>query len=245
MRIPRGDYLPQHGATNHVYWRAHDKSHLLDEHWVKNLFIQKTVKALEHKSVNGEVELQAFCVMSNHSHQLLNYKAKSKALSDYMRIGHGAFALIFNYVKKRHGAVVCERPKTPVVQDSEFHNMRVHFYIEANPIRAGMVKSVAELKGYAYCSYRFYAWGIKDKLTSLLKVPQWYTNLGKSDKQRQSKYRSLFDKYLKDFLKSFAEYVNTRFIGDPLWVIVEKARLKKNLSMIVKNDSATSHPPPR
>lgn len=245
MRTPRQAFLPQTGGLTHTFWRAHNKSFLLQEHWVKDLFLKETIRALEHKSVNKEVGLQAYCLMDNHSHQLLSYKLSSTSLSAFMRIAHGTFGLKFNHLKKRQGAVAYDRPKTPLIQSgSKFHNLRTHFYIEANPLRAGIVKNVQELKRYLHCSYRFYAWGIKDEYSAHIEVADWYINLGKTDKQRQAKYRSLFDKYLKDFVDGFSDFMNTWFIGESFWQEFQKQVLR-NFTQNPKNAGNPSvHPPP-
>ena len=93
--------------------------------------------------------------------------------------------------------------------------MRVHFYIEANPMRAKMHK-LENLKLYQFSSYAFYAFGMKNKFTQLLSIPQWYMKLGKNMLERQAKYRKLFREYLLekgiDNLPFF-----TLFVGSKQW----------------------------
>ena len=109
---------------------------------------------------------------------------------------HGRFGLNFNKTKGRTGKVANERPKTPLIENNE-HCMRVHFYIEANPVRANLCKK-EYLKHYKYSTFKFYAYGIRDAYTELLSLPDWYMDLGKTAKQRQKKYIKLFYEYLEE-----------------------------------------------
>ncbi len=223
MRISRKKLLPQTGGSIHKFWRTHNKEFLLEKSEVKKLYLENTFFAINHKSVKNNVSIHAFCIMSNHVHESISYKDSTQDLSSYMRIAHGRFGNIFNKISNRQGAVAYDRPKTPLIQPNMWHEMRVHFYIEANPLRAKMIRN---LKMYSYSSFRFYAWGIKDEFTKKLTVPKWYLALGKTSKDRQSKYRSLFEKYLKETLVYTAIYTKSKFIGDPTWVFFEMKSLK-------------------
>lgn len=224
MRISRKLLLPQDGGMIHKFWRAHNKEFLLEDHLVKNLYLQNTFRACKHKSVSGHVLVHAFCVMSNHVHESVSYTGSSQYLSKHMQISHSRFGNIFNKQHNRQGPVAYDRPKTPLIQTDGWHQMRVHFYIEANPLRAHMVR---DLKMYKYSSYRFYAWGIKDEFTQKLSIPKWYLELGKNSKQRQAKYRALFDAYLKEMLLRPPNYTTTKFIGDPVWAFLQNKQFKE------------------
>ena len=58
-------------------------------------------------------------------------------------------------------------------------------YIERNPLRAKMVKS---LKEYKLSSYRYYAYGMEDELVDR---DQYYEELGENDNIRQQRYKEL------------------------------------------------------
>lgn len=108
--------------------------------------------------------------------------------------------------------------------------MRVHFYIEANPIRAGLFK-FENLKLFKYSSFRFYAHGITDELTQLLEIPTWYDELGRTPKERQLRYRKLFRKYLDDTgeSKTDRELYKRVFIGSFVWISKQELRVKTYL----------------
>ncbi len=241
MREPRHQSLPQDGGMVHKFWRAHNREFLLEQNKVKDLYLRYTFEAIAHRSVESKVQVHAFCVMSNHCHQLTSYQGSSKVLSSYMRIAHSRFGQTFNRLMNRQGAVAYDRPKTPLVQPDAWHQMKVHFYIEANPLRANMVKN---LKLFQFSSFRFYAWGIKDEHSKNLVAPEWYTNLGSTPKQRQAKYRSLFDAYTKEMRQRYEPYTLGHFIGDAGWVYLQKQALKQASAMKSSNDQDIPLKPP-
>ncbi len=152
--------------------------------------------------------------MDNHAHMQMSYEDDSSYLSSFMRVSHARFGHTFNKIFSRSGKVANERPKTPLIENSE-HCMRVHFYIEANPVRANMV-TLEKLKFYKHSSYRFFAHGIKDNWSKLLTLPEWYVSLGKTPRSRQSKYRKLFLKYLTSELFG-SKWMYAKYIGSPMW----------------------------
>ncbi len=76
-----------------------------------------------------------------------------------------------------------ERPRTALIGGIA-SEMRVHFYIEANPIRAGMVK-LEKFRYYFWNSYRYFAHGELDERTQQITPPQWYLELGVTVQERQ------------------------------------------------------------
>jgi putative transposase len=234
MRISRSIYLPQSGATVHKFWRAYNREFFLALDSMKDLYLAAVSKALIHKSVASGVKLHGFCIMSNHAHILLKYSGGLKNFSSFMRIAHSRFGQSFNKITGRQGPVAYDRPKTPLVQESTWNQMRVQFYIEANPLRAKMVKN---LKLYKYSSFRFYAWGIKSEFSKSLCIPQWYLDLGSSAKLRQSRYRSLFNKYLKEILSKDLQFTVGKFIGDFLWIEQRSALLLNRTQLFKPSES--------
>ncbi len=223
----------------HQFWRAHNREYLLKQPEAKSLYLKSIVKALDHKSVKQEVELTAYCVMSNHVHTIVRYKNGSMRLSNFMRVGHTRFGQAYNKINKRQGPVAYDRPKTPLIQEQLWNIMRVHFYVEANPLRARMTNN---LKLYGYSSYRFYAWGIVDEFSKKLTVPEWYMELGATSKARQAKYRSLFDKYQKEVMIQSKSYTGSRYVGDPLWVVSMELHYAQQLR-VHKTEKISTDPP--
>lgn len=215
MRIPRSIQLHQEFGFVHKYWRCHNREFLLEDSDVKNTYMNCTKYALLHKSTDQNVNLHSYCLMDNHTHMQMSYNGSSGWLSSFMRISHAKFGLSFNRTHKRSGKVANERPKTPLIENTE-HLIRVHFYIEANPVRANKIP-LEKLRFYKYSSYRFYAYGIKDQWTELLTIPEWYLGLGQTAAERQRKYRKLFLEYLQESLSKKSQEMLQLFIGSPLW----------------------------
>lgn len=167
--------------------------------------------------------------MDNHYHQSTSYNLSSEFLSQYMRYAHGLFGSKYNKIHKRSGKVAESRPKTSLIENAE-HEMRVHFYIEANPIRAGLCKP-ENLKNYKFNSFKLYAYGIIDEYTKLLTLPYWYLELGNTSKERQRKYRQLFYEYLHEQKKPLWDYkvFEQSFIGSQLWKLKNERRISKTL----------------
>jgi REP element-mobilizing transposase RayT len=238
MRPTRSQVLSQSGGIVHKYWRCHNKEYLLQNPIFKKLYLMSSLIVPNPENKPTKVYINAFCIMDNHSHQLVTYDGPSKNLSDFMRISHSWFGRKYNNMNQRTGKVANERPKTPVIQDQE-HAMRIHFYIESNPIRAGMFK-FENLKLYVYSSFRFYAFGTVDEFTRNITVPQWYLNLGATPEQRQKKYRGLFKEYLKLTKATDPSWIFQLFIGEILWRKSQEERLKNETK---KKNIHTGIPP--
>ena len=226
MRVSRYQVLSQSSGVVHLYWKCHNSEYLLERAGAKKLFLQSLISGLKHRGSGDSVKLHTFCLMSNHVHQQMSYSDGATKLSHVMRVAHSKFGAAFNRAFARSGKVANERPKTPLIGGTEAE-MRVHFYIEANPIRAGMVK-LEKLKYFFWNSYRFYAYGVVDEWTQHLSPPQWYLDLGKTPPERQKAYRQLFRKYLEQTTLNWTQFLS-HFIGDVLWVRSMESRLKEQL----------------
>jgi len=116
MRISRRHLLFNPNGIIHKFWRCHNRAYLMESDSTKSLYLRSTEIGLKHRSSDGRVTLQAYCVMSNHSHQILKYSDGVDFLSRFMRVSHGEFGRVFNKIFKRSGKVANERPRTVVVQ---------------------------------------------------------------------------------------------------------------------------------
>jgi putative transposase len=216
MRIKRSLQLWPESANVHLYWRCHNREFYLQDNNAKDLYMKCIDDSLEYKKQGENCHIHAYCVMNNHFHQSVTYLKGSTHLSRFMRYAHGLFGARYNRKKGRSGKVAEGRPKTPRVQNN-YHAMRLHFYIEANPIRAKF-RTLENLKGYIYSSYGFYAYGIRTRFTGRLTIPEWYLSLGQTMRERQRKYRKLFREYIEKDVKPLQGIFLKRAIGDSLWV---------------------------
>ncbi len=238
MRISRTQQLHPFSASTHMYWKCHNHEYYLQKNSIKDLYIKCINESLNRKSsYHSKITISSFCVMSNHFHQIASYRNSSIHLSNHMRYSQGLFGARYNRMNSRAGKVSIGRPKTPLIQNST-HEMKVHLYIEANPIRAGICK-IQDLKYFKHCSFRFYAFGIEDQITKILTIPQWYLDLGRTSLERQKKYRELFLAALKSYAFSPAKYLRFQlpFIGSQKWIKSQHCRLAKIKKLNSLNDS--------
>ena len=231
MRISRFNILSQSFGIVHLFWRCHNREYLLDRAGAKKLFFQSLISGLKHRGSDDSVKLHAFCLMSNHVHQQVSYEKGAAKLSHVMRVAHGKFGRLFNQAFKRSGKVANERPRTALIGGTT-SEMRVQFYIEANPIRAGMVK-LEKLRYYFWNSYRYFAHGELDEWTKHITPPHWYLELGATPQERQIAYRELFRRYLDQTVVTWTQFFS-HFIGPIDWVREKESVLKERLNCKVE-----------
>lgn len=196
MRIPRSLQLYREEGLIHHFWRCHNRSFLLKGDENKNLYFRSIIRAIKRlKTVDtGEVEIHAYCCMENHFHSLIRYRKGWESFSKFIHRCHTIFGIRFNQAKNRSGKIAEDRPKTSVLEN-EKTEMAVHFYIEANPIRAG-IDNLNSLRFNKFCSYGYFAFGVQNEYTTMITVPSWYTELADKSLDRQAIYRTMFSQYL-------------------------------------------------
>lgn len=182
--------------------------------------------------IQNKIKIHAYCVMDNHFHHLVNYQNGHKSMSDYLHHSNTLLGIRYNKINKRTGKFAEDRPKTCLIENYD-HSLRVHFYIEANPILAGKYKKLSQLKKDIYNSYSFYAFGFRTPFTDLLTIPEWYKELGPTDEERQLKYRNLFAKYLIemglnkfDVLDNESKKMADELIKNTELVFISRGRIK-------------------
>lgn len=233
MRPSRFEILHYDSAPVHMFLRCHNKEMYLEDSNIKKLYMSVFKDSLKINSTyKDKLSLNAFCIMDNHFHHLIEYRDGSHNLSKFMRRCNGVFGQRYNRLHHRSGKVAESRPKTSLIENID-NTMRVHMYIEANPIRAGKC-SLKQLKQYKYCSFAFYAYGIKNEFTEILTIPDWYIALGENPIQRQIKYRQLFEEYLKESELIKIDLM-ANFIGSKIWIINEIKRYRERIKKKYQN----------
>jgi putative transposase len=115
--------------------------------------------------------------------------------------------------------------KSPVVQEDD-HALTVLRYIEANPLRAGMV---TDLASYPWSSYIVHGLGRRDPLVSPL--PGW-ERLGRDECARQAYWRRWVHEPLseRELARVRQAVVSGRPYGSAPWVEVMAATLRLALA---------------
>ena len=241
MRAPRKKILAK-GSVFHKIWRCHDRKFLLKWHGEKHAYLKSLYDDYKKKCSQEDFLIYSYNAMSNHVHESNKLTGKIRPFSDHMRRAHGLFCLMYNRRHKRLGKVAHGRPKTLRVQnDDELKD--VMFYIDCNPVRAGIIKHPADIKWKEFSSCRFYCYGEKNSYSDMLTPPEWYLKLGKTARQRQRKYRSMLDKYLVEKgMKRNPRMSRGYFIGGLLWATEMRRKLGKAMKKKTKDPSGSDPP---
>jgi putative transposase len=125
--------------------------------------------------------LYGYCLMTNHFHLLLR-PGLGQSISRILQSLTVSHTWRYHRRHRTVGHVWQGRFKSPVIQDDE-HLLVVLRYIEANPLRAGMV---ADLGEYRWSSYQAHGLGQPDPLlTPLVELDA----LGRTRRERQARWR--------------------------------------------------------
>jgi hypothetical protein len=93
----------------------------------------------------------AWALLPNHAHFL--FRTGEASLSTLMRRLLTGYVVSFNLRHKRRGHLLQNRYKSIVCQEDPYFQELVR-YIHLNPLRAGLVSSLGELRGYSYCGHK-------------------------------------------------------------------------------------------
>jgi len=238
MRIPRKHVLVP-GFAFHKIWRCHNREYLLQSHSEKHAYLKCLHDDYIKKCSPDDFVIYGYNVMGTHGHEVDEVRGKTKSFSDHMRRAHGTFGLTFNKRHKRLGKVAHDRPKTLLVQDDD-RLKNLMFYMDCNPVRAGIISHPTDIRWKEFSSCRFYCFGEKNSYTDMLTLPEWYKKLGKTARQRQHKYRAMLDKYLVERgMKRDPKMASGLYIGGELWMY----EMRKKLSRLLKDKLSGTDPP--
>lgn len=157
-------------------------------------------------------ELYGYCLMTNHFHLLLRPR-EGQSISRILQSLTVAHTWRYHRRHRTVGHVWQGRFKSPVIQGDE-HLLVVLRYIEANPVRAGMV---ADAGDYRWSSYAAHALGRANALLSA--VPNW-ERLGVLEAVRQAYWRHYVHRRAAEFelSQSRASLSSGRPFGSADWV---------------------------
>jgi putative transposase len=131
------------------------------------------------------VAVHAYVLMTNHIHLLLTPRDEDGLTSVMKALGQ-MYAQYINRKYGRSGSLWDGRFRSCLVE-TESYLLCCHRYIEANPVRAGMVEHPDD---YPWSSYRANALGAANPMLS---VHPSVEALGRTPMERQASYRALFE----------------------------------------------------
>jgi putative transposase len=179
------------GQPHHVIQRGNNRAVIFRTN-EDFLYFHESLRLATHRF---DCLIHAYVFMSNHVHLLMT-PADSTALGHAMRSLGIRYAGYFNRRYGRTGTLFESRYRSHVVT-SERYLFTCYRYIEENPLRAGLVRS---LPAYRWSSYHANALGAED---ALLSPHERFTSLGRTRRERQLAYRALFrDEISPDVLTS-------------------------------------------
>ena len=139
--MPRRARLDAPGTLHHVIVRGIEKRRIVNDVADRKSF----VKRLGALSADTKITIYAWALMTNHAHILL--RSSEIGLSGFMRRLLTGYAVSYNRRHRRWGYLFQNRYKSIVCDEDAYFTELVR-YIHLNPLRAKLVKSLAQLDRY-------------------------------------------------------------------------------------------------
>ena len=181
--MPRRARLDAPGTLHHVIVRGIEKRRIVDDDQDRKMF----VKGLGELSHGIQTPVYAWTLMTNHAHLLL--RSGPEGLASFMRKLLTGYAVRYNHRHQRHGHLFQNRYKSIVVEEDTYFKELVR-YIHLNPLRAGIVKSLAKLDHYYWSGHSALVGCFEYKWQDTACVLKWF---GKRLKQARQVYRQFVE----------------------------------------------------
>lgn len=144
--MPRTSRLDSPGVLHHVMIRGIAKTKIFSSNKDREDFIER----LEILCPEMDIKCYAWAFIPNHAHFL--FQTGQKPLSKLMRRLLTGYVIGFNRRHKRRGQLFQNRFKSIICQEETYLRELVR-YIHLNPVRAGIVKTMDDLKNYKYTGH--------------------------------------------------------------------------------------------
>jgi len=196
------------GALYHVLSRGNERKDIFYDDRDRHLFL----KTIGEMSERFEVDIFAYALMGNHYHLL--FRTNRANLSKGMQWVGLTYARRFNLLHSRSGHLFQGRFKSIIVQNDAYL-LSLSCYIHRNPLRAGIVKRLAD---YRWSSYKSYAYGRQSP--EWLKTSLVLSQVKGADKNKA--YREKVQDYAKEEKKLWEDLRHGMIMGSKKFV--EKIR---------------------
>jgi putative transposase len=199
------------GAFYHVLSRGNEKQDIVITDGDRKLFLA-TVGEMGERF---EIDIFAYILMDNHYHLL--FRTNRANLCRSMQWFGATYTKRFNLRHNRSGHLFQGRFKNMLVQNDAYL-LQLSYYIHRNPLRAGMVKRLAD---YKWSSYRAYAYGTSHQswLNTNVILTQ-FMNV----KDQHHAYRENMQKYSKEEQRVWEDLRHGIFVGTEKFVKKIKKR---------------------
>ena len=145
--MPRVARLDAPGVLHHIIIRGIERRNIFRDDQDRENFLDRMGKLL----LETKTPCYAWAFLPNHAHFL--FRTGEVSLSTLMRRLLTGYVVCFNLRHKRRGHLFQNRYKSIVCQEDPYFQELVR-YIHLNPLRAGLVSSLGELRGYSYCGHK-------------------------------------------------------------------------------------------
>lgn len=146
ITMPRGARLDAPGTLHHVIVRGIERGSIVRDDNDREDFVCRMGRLAKSTGTT----IYAWSLMTNHAHVLL--KSGEAGLSVFMRKLLTGYAIRFNRKYQRAGHLFQNRYKSIVCEESAYF-LRLVSYIHLNPVRAGLVVSLAALAEYPWSGH--------------------------------------------------------------------------------------------
>ncbi len=199
------------GAFYHVMSRGNEGRDIFFDDEDRELFLN----LMGEMSDRFEIEIHAWVLMSNHYHLLL--RTRKANLSKSMQWLGATYTRRYNVKHKRRGHLYQGRFKSILVEDGQYM-FRLSCYIHRNPLRATMVKRLADYKWSSYRRYAYGAIGLDWLETNLILSQVNGKDLNLAYRLKVQQYAEEEKKIAEDIqlglvigTKKFAQYIKNKF----------------------------------
>ncbi len=144
--MPRQPRLDAPGSLHHVIGRGIEGSTIFRARGDREDFLGRLAKLCEAKALN----VYAWALLDAHFHILL--RSGNQSLSHSMRKLLTGYVVNFNRRHKRYGHLFQNRYKSILCEEDPYL-LELTRYIHLNPLRAGIVKNLKELRSYAWSGH--------------------------------------------------------------------------------------------
>jgi REP element-mobilizing transposase RayT len=144
--MPRGPRLDAPGTLHHVILRGIERGKIFDNDRDREDFITR----MGSIAVDTGTSIYAWALMTNHAHILL--RSSTASLPTFMRRFLSGYAISYNRRHRRYGHLFQNRYKSIVCEEDPYFKELVR-YIHLNPLRAGLVETLAKLDRYQWCGH--------------------------------------------------------------------------------------------
>jgi REP element-mobilizing transposase RayT len=186
--MPRRARLDAPGTLHHVMVRGIERGKIVNDVTDRKDFVRR----LAELAVGTKTAIYAWALMSNHAHILL--RSSEYGLSGLMRRLLTGYAIFYNRRHRRWGHLFQNRYKSIICEEDAYFKELIR-YIHLNPLRAKLVKTLAQLDRYRWCGHSVLMGRVKNDWQNRDYVLKWF---GPKQAEAKKAYRKYVQKGINE-----------------------------------------------